>query len=274
MADFYVYEWYVKNTNEVIYVGKGKGNRYKTLRGRNKFFLDMYNTHECDVRIVKDNLSEKDAFEEERKLIRYYRDNHPEYRLTNQSDGGEGNSGWVAPEEYRENMRIKNTGKNNPNYNNRWTQEQKKRASERITGRYVDENNPNSHRVMCVETGVIYPTVKAAVSEYGIADHSNMCAAFDCYFKTAGGVHWVREEMFDSLKDVNERRKYLIKCYIDNHKYRPLICCQTEKLYQETSDLAKELGVKKSKILYDLNKYGCYINNGLKYVDLRNSRYA
>lgn len=50
---FYVYEWYIVDTNEVFYVGKGKKDRYKNLHSRNKFFLDMLRTHNCDVRIVK-----------------------------------------------------------------------------------------------------------------------------------------------------------------------------------------------------------------------------
>lgn len=34
---FYVYEWFIKETNEVIYVGKGKGKRYK-VRKHNRLF--------------------------------------------------------------------------------------------------------------------------------------------------------------------------------------------------------------------------------------------
>lgn len=29
LADYYVYEWFIKETGEVFYVGKGRGNRYK-----------------------------------------------------------------------------------------------------------------------------------------------------------------------------------------------------------------------------------------------------
>lgn len=29
---FYVYEWYIVDTGEIIYVGKGKGNRYKVRK--------------------------------------------------------------------------------------------------------------------------------------------------------------------------------------------------------------------------------------------------
>ena len=33
---YYVYEWYNVDTGEILYVGKGTGNRYKVKHGRNK----------------------------------------------------------------------------------------------------------------------------------------------------------------------------------------------------------------------------------------------
>ena len=50
---FYVYEWYNVDTNEIFYVGKGCGNRYKSISHRNQHFLNYYETHECAVRIIK-----------------------------------------------------------------------------------------------------------------------------------------------------------------------------------------------------------------------------
>ena len=93
MGEYYVYEWFIKDTNEVFYVGKGKGKRYKETKNRNKFFKDMYKTHSCDVRKVFEGLTEKEAFSQEVALIAYYRENTT-FRLTNQTDGGEGSSGW------------------------------------------------------------------------------------------------------------------------------------------------------------------------------------
>lgn len=83
---YYVYEWFIKETGEVFYVGKGKGRRAWQLK-ENKFFMNMYNTHNTDVRLVKENLDEDTAFNEEIKLIKYYREN-TNYRLTNVADGG------------------------------------------------------------------------------------------------------------------------------------------------------------------------------------------
>lgn len=84
---YYVYLWYVKGTNEVFYVGKGTGNRYKTRKRENSFFMKMLNSHDCDSMIYQDNLTELEAFELEKELIAYYRTTN--CRLTNIADGGE-----------------------------------------------------------------------------------------------------------------------------------------------------------------------------------------
>lgn len=65
---FYVYEWYVVKTNEVIYVGKGCGNRYK-VRKHNTKFDALISAVECNSRIVKTFDNEADAFEYEKLRI-------------------------------------------------------------------------------------------------------------------------------------------------------------------------------------------------------------
>ena len=187
MNQFYVYEWFIVETEEVFYIGKGKGKRYKSLR-RNKFFKDIYNCHNCDVRIIKDNLSEKDAFELEIKMIKDYKQNFPHYRITNQTDGGEGTSGWKAPQsfkikqsmiqkqlwnnedyknkiiairndsegiykskEFRDKMSLICSGVNNPNYGNKWSDEMKMKSRLKMLGRYDGANNPNFGNKWSVE---------------------------------------------------------------------------------------------------------------------------
>lgn len=58
---FYVYEWFIVKTGEIIYVGKGCRRRYKVTK-HNKFFNEMIKRFECDSRIVKTFQNEKDAF--------------------------------------------------------------------------------------------------------------------------------------------------------------------------------------------------------------------
>lgn len=61
---FYVYEWYIKDTQEIIYVGKGCKNRYKVTK-HNKFFNEMIKRYKCESRIIKEFKNEKDAFDYE-----------------------------------------------------------------------------------------------------------------------------------------------------------------------------------------------------------------
>lgn len=48
MRKFYVYEWYVVDIDEVIYVGKGTGNRYKQTN-RNKYTI-MFKSYKIEER--------------------------------------------------------------------------------------------------------------------------------------------------------------------------------------------------------------------------------
>ena len=61
---YYVYEWFIVETNEVFYVGKGCRNRYK-VKKHNKLFSYILQNNNCDSRIIKEFYSEKEAFEYE-----------------------------------------------------------------------------------------------------------------------------------------------------------------------------------------------------------------
>ena len=65
---YYVYEWYVVDTGEIFYVGKGTRNRYK-VKKHNNFFNYFIKMHDCKSRIVKTFENEKDAFSYEFERI-------------------------------------------------------------------------------------------------------------------------------------------------------------------------------------------------------------
>ena len=70
---YYVYEWFIVDTNEVIYVGKGSNKRYK-VRKHNRFFNDMIKKYKCESRIIKRFKNEEDAFNYEYKRINELRE--------------------------------------------------------------------------------------------------------------------------------------------------------------------------------------------------------
>lgn len=65
---YYVYEWFIIETDEIIYVGKGTGKRY-TVKKHNRFFNDMIKRYQCDSRIIKFFDNEADAFDYEFQRI-------------------------------------------------------------------------------------------------------------------------------------------------------------------------------------------------------------
>ena len=284
--DFYVYIWLINSTNEVFYVGKGKGDRCKHIRNRNKFFLDMYNSHDCHYEIVYNNLTEQEAFQKEVETIKYYKLNHPNYRLTNQTDGGEGVSGWKPPLTFRKKQSIihkeqwKNNdfkqkmisirrdpngvyqsqefrnkisnivrGVNNPNYNNRWSLKQRNHLSEvrKKKGLAKGTNNPKAKSILCIETGKTYSYISQALEEYNVKDESSMSIALNSLQRTCAGKHWVVFNEND-LWTEEKRFKYLVNCYLSAKRFKPYIHIQTKKLFRTKTDICKSLNIEKSKI--------------------------
>lgn len=80
--DFYVYEWFVKETGEIFYVGKGCGNRYKEYHEREYEAEKIRELFETDCRFVGKNLSEDEALNlETSEIMRIL--NETNDRLTN-----------------------------------------------------------------------------------------------------------------------------------------------------------------------------------------------
>lgn len=112
MKMFYIYFHYRLDTDNVFYVGKGAGYRANSKSGRNKHWHNIVNKCGYRVEIIKDNLSEKEAFDLEISYIKSYGLNN----LANMSVGGEGASGVVRTDKQKDHLRKINTGKLNPNY--------------------------------------------------------------------------------------------------------------------------------------------------------------
>lgn len=61
---FYVYEWFIKETGEVIYVGKGSKKRYLSKQ-HNSMFKEFIKRFDCESRIIAEYEKEEDAFQKE-----------------------------------------------------------------------------------------------------------------------------------------------------------------------------------------------------------------
>ena len=227
MKEYYVYMYYVVDTNEVFYIGKGKGNRAYTGK-RNKFCEDMKNTHNWAVKILDEGLSESESFELEMEYIKEFREGN---RLTNQTDGGDGTSGYImtdeakkkiskssikkwededyynlqmyhrkhgvySSKEFSEKISSLTTGELNGNYGNKWTDEMKKSLSEKKIegGLHKGVKNGRATKIRCVETGEVFDYIRLACEKYGIKNQASITFALNNPNRTAYGFHWERVE--------------------------------------------------------------------------------
>ena len=262
----------------------------------------MYKSHNCNVRKIYEDLTEEEAFIKEIETIKYYRDN-TNYRLTNQTDGGEGTSGWKPSDEFKkkqseinkkkwedeefrnkllsirqdENGSYKSQefrdkisklvkGSNNPNYKNYWSEEQKEylRQIQKNNDLYKNETNPNAKRIICVETGEIFDCIKFAKEKYNIKSETSISIALKDSYRTAGGLHWT--EYSDDFLNDEFRFNYLIEVFNKNQRIKPLICLNDLTLFNSKTNLAKELGITTSKITWWLKKEGKFEHNNKTYI--------
>lgn len=109
--DFYVYSWFRPDTNEVFYIGKGRGDRAKVTGKRNSHFRNIIALLERAsmkpvVTKVRDGLSEEEAFKLEMELIELHGRRSVGGTLVNMTDGGEGRTGSIPSDEQRERVSL------------------------------------------------------------------------------------------------------------------------------------------------------------------------
>ncbi|WP_404457164.1 GIY-YIG nuclease family protein [Oceanobacillus kapialis] len=81
-VDFYVYEWFIKDTGEIFYVGKGRGDRYKKFHERAYEAEKIREMYDTDTRFVGTGLTEEQAIAlESKEMTRIL--NETNDRLTN-----------------------------------------------------------------------------------------------------------------------------------------------------------------------------------------------
>lgn len=108
------------NNYLIFYIGKGKNDRYKvhlSTYDTNSYKNNIINKiHKLCAEIIceklYENLTEEEAFEKEKELIRFYgRIDNGTGILVNRTDGGDGASGHKHSKESKEKIRLNNIGK-------------------------------------------------------------------------------------------------------------------------------------------------------------------
>lgn len=104
---YFVYVHRKKSNDKVFYVGKGKGNRYKSVSGRNNYWRNTANKHGWYYDIVYNNLLEEEALELEEFMIQEIGlDN-----LCNRNYYNGGQSGYTHSEESKLKMKSSMKGR-------------------------------------------------------------------------------------------------------------------------------------------------------------------
>ena len=160
---FYVYEWYIKNTDEIIYVGKGCKRRYK-VKKHNSIFNEMLKQYECDSRIVKTFNLEKDAFDYEHTRVNELREKGQ--CICNIYDGGFGGTSDDWSDEKRELYSKKNVMKR-PEQRNRM-----KYANPMSNKEIAEKTNGQKRRKVTVGN-TTYNSIKEAKEVLGVS-YSNL----------------------------------------------------------------------------------------------------
>ena len=219
---FYVYEWFIIDTQEVIYVGKGTGLRYK-VRKHNKFFNEFIRRFNCDSRIIKEFENEEDAFAFEFDRINELK--KIGQCICNIRDGGfGGETNWWTEklrDSYSKNNVMKSTA-------------QRKRMSENnpMKNKDISEKVNSKKRIAVIVDGVEFPSVKSVMEHYSVSASTvnNWCIkgvspdGKKCYYKHC--PHGIRYATSTS----NQNKQIIYK----------------GERYNSTSDFAQRIGVSQT----------------------------
>ena len=226
--EFYVYLHIRLDNMTPFYVGKGHGNRAYDL-DRSDFHNSVRDEYDCKVVIIKDKLTESQAFRLEKRMIEYYvltlgygipikgYDNydHDLPYLTNFTWGGEGTSGIKLSEETKLKMSESHKGK-------QFSEEHKQNLREankgKNKGKMVGEKNPM----------------------FGKNAYAN---------KTEEEMEEIRRKKSESMKGkmAGEKNPMWGK---PSHNRRKVICITTGKIFSSVTEASNYYNVAKNTVSF------------------------
>lgn len=241
---FYVYEWYIKSTNEIIYVGKGTKNRYK-VRKHNKFFDYMVKNFECESRIIRTFDNEKEAFE-------YEYDRINELKSTGQcvcniNKGGSGGTTDWWTDELRDRYSRQNVMKSE-------RQRQRMREKNPMQNKEIARKTNSQKNRPVIINGMRYESVKKVMDTYNV-----------CYEVVA---NWCRKGI-NSQGEVcryedSEQIEFSDKRY-NKGGCKPM--SYMGKVYESSVDCAKDQNISLSTLYSHLKRGFDLKGNPCRYLD-------
>lgn len=191
----YLYRHIRLDNNEPFYIGIGSDDTYKraySKKNRNQHWKNITVLTQYDVEIVLDNLTWEEACKKEREFIQLYgRKDQCKGCLCNFTDGGEGVLGLKVSTESREKMRkaqtgktqpaeqiakrvAKLTGKGNPWFGKKFSEEYKQKLSAAKQGKKRDPyvmkklHEKTQKKVIDINTGLIHESLGKLAEAYNV----------------------------------------------------------------------------------------------------------
>ena len=240
---YYVYEWFIVETGEIIYVGKGTKNRYK-VRKRNKLFNKMILENECDSRIIKRFETEKDAFTFECERIKELKKSGQ--CVCNIHAGGAGGLSEYWTDELRQEYSEHNVMKTN---------EQKIRMS---------QNNPMKNKTIAKKVnakkqksiiidGIEYQSIKDVCDKYNVSQTT--VNGWCVNGTTSGGESCC----YKDLKN--------IESYKSKNNGQPKALIYKGVVYKSSVDLANSIGISQTTASRWCRNGRDSIGNSCEYIE-------
>lgn len=219
---YYVYEWFIIDTNEIIYVGKGTRNRYR-VKKHNKFFNEMIIRHKCNSRIIKEFETEKEAFEYEFERINELK--AIGQCICNIYDGGFGGTVESWTDEKKQKYSEMNVMK---------SQQQRERMSLNNPMKNKEvANKANSRKMKAVIIGEIeYPSVKSVCEHYHVS------------IATVQG--WCWNGKTTSGEKCRYKDNQNISAYFHVNNGQPKTITYLGQHYKSSADLGRAVGVSQT----------------------------
>ena len=161
---------YLKKENPI----EGIYEYHLRLKNKNKNFnnhlfssIEKYGFNNFDISKIYDIAFSKVELDIKEKLhIQLYQSTDNKHGYNNKEGGSNG-------KQNKETI-LKMSGKNNPMYGKKHTEETKNKISNSMKGKYSNSLNPNSKIIICLNNGIVYNTAKDACSSLSIKNQSGV----------------------------------------------------------------------------------------------------
>jgi group I intron endonuclease len=182
--------------------------------------IKKYGWNNIKHEILYENLSREEACSKEVELIKKYRSNETEYGYNISKGGDSGYAGCKWTEERKEKARqfmvgkkfalgYKQTEETKRNMSIAQkkrvypplTEEQKAISIRNLPNPMFGADNPASRSIICIETGIVYPTIKEASKQLGLRS-AHICSVCKGNRNHTGGYHFKYYDLAEKVTEV------------------------------------------------------------------------